>query len=191
MGLCDAASGKVSKENFHKSGQPAECQKFIHRKMIVVNLNDDDVNPETGEGKRVNRGRGDPAYIDGVEQPYDPSIGEHIVQRPEEFWMICDDGVHVNGQWCRRWNRIPEDEFLQYRVHYQRVTFPLYVYCEPSDTWFENEDDRLPGETMADLRLAEVREALRPDAPTVLLGTKDMIKVANGGAPELLLPDDE
>lgn len=180
MGLCDAPSGKVNKENYHKSGQASDCQKFVRRRMIVVNLNDD---------HGVNRGLGDPAFIDGVPQPYDPDKGERVVIRPEEFWMICDDGSHINGMWVRHYRAggstdIPEDEFLFYRVHSQRVTFPLFVYDEVSDQWFECNETQ---DEFTELH----REALRPDAPTALLCREDMIKVANGGAAELLVVKNE
>lgn len=170
MGLCDAPSGKVHKENYRTSGKAAENQKFVQRKMIVVNLNDDD-----GE----NRGLGDPAYIDGVEQPYDPAKGERIVTRPEEFWMICDDGSHINGQWVRNCYGRNEDEFLYYRVHSQKVTFPLFVYDEVSDQWFENSETQ-------DEFTETHRAALHPGVETTKLRRTDMIRVANAGASELM-----
>ena len=173
MGLCDAPSGKVNKENYHKSGKAEECQRFVHNKCIVLNLDDDD---------GVNRGRGEPAYIDGVEQPYNPDIGERIVTRPQEFWMICDDGSHINGQWVRNCHGIRPDEVLYYRVHSQKVIFPLFVYDEVSDQWFENRETQ---DEFTELH----REALRPQAETILLSRCDMIRVANAGVTELLDPE--
>lgn len=164
MGLCNAPSGKVNKENVNQD--ITICGQFVRNHSIITTRDCDEWR--------------DAFDAEGNPVPFNPAIGERVVQRPKEFWCIdARTGAHVNGYWVRNCHRFLPDEFLYYRVHDDRVTQPLFVYDEVADQWAECIED-------FNEHTPEHRKLLHPGKETIKLSHEDMIKVANAGFAELM-----
>ena len=89
-------------------------------------------------------------------------------------------GSNCWGAW-EHW----DDNVRRYIVYSYRYTWPLYVYDEIADTWFENEQQFSQTTTRH-------RNLCRPTGvETVKLRTDDMMIVANRGVTGLVSKGDE
>lgn len=185
MGLCDAPSGKVYKENVNED--ITTCYKYVRGHAIITTRDCDDwyhMFDANGDPIQLDAEGHPPKKMynrDGVLRKVNGDIGERVVQRPEEFWCIDKGtGIHVNGMWVRNVRQVCPEEFLYYRVHESLPTQVLFVYDELADEWAECSEDFSE-------HTPKLRELLRPNKETKLFTKNDMIKIANGGFMELAI----